>query len=92
VNSGFPTDGLRNLFLMLWTSRIEDKKVLLQLPPRQPKQHVRFLKELVQAGRYRSVIDRSYPMEQVADGAGYIETEQKPGNVVLTVSRAQRIN
>jgi NADPH:quinone reductase-like Zn-dependent oxidoreductase len=80
------TDGFRNLTLMLWTSRIGDKKVLFRIPPRYTKQDVRFIRELIEAGKYWAVIDRSYPLEQVVDATRYVETEQKTGNVVLTVS------
>ena len=80
------TDGLRNLILALWTSRIGDKKVMFSIPPRYTKQDVLFLKELIEAGRYRAVIDRSYPLEDVVEASWYVETEQKTGNVVLTVS------
>jgi len=80
------TDGLRNLLLGMWTSRIGDKKVIFSIPPRYTKQDVLFLKELVEAGRYRAVIDRCYPLEAVVEAARYVETEQKTGNVVLTVT------
>jgi NADPH:quinone reductase-like Zn-dependent oxidoreductase len=43
-----------------------------------------FVKELVEAGRYRAVVDRCYPLEQVVEATRYVETEQKTGNVVLT--------
>jgi NADPH:quinone reductase-like Zn-dependent oxidoreductase len=43
------------------------------------------LRELVEEGAYRPVIDRSYPLEDVVDAATYVETGQKTGNVVLTV-------
>ena len=82
------TDGLQNLILALCTSRIGDKKVLFSIPPRYTKKDVLFLKELIEAGRYRAVIDRSYPLEDVVEATRYVETEQKTGNVVLTVSRA----
>jgi NADPH:quinone reductase-like Zn-dependent oxidoreductase len=44
------------------------------------------LKELTEAEKYRAVIDRCYPLEDVVDATRYVETEQKTGNVVLTVN------
>jgi NADPH:quinone reductase-like Zn-dependent oxidoreductase len=80
-----PTDGLENLWWVMWTSRIGDKKVVFQIPPRQTKSDVHFLKGLVEAGKYRPVIDRCYPLEDVIEATRYVETQQKTGNVVLTV-------
>jgi NADPH:quinone reductase-like Zn-dependent oxidoreductase len=80
------TDGFGNLVLALWTSRFGDQKVIFSIPPRYTKQDVRFLVELIEAGRYRAVIDRCYPLEEVVEAARYVETEQKTGNVVLTVT------
>jgi NADPH:quinone reductase-like Zn-dependent oxidoreductase len=81
-----PTDGPVNILLALMPSPKGAKRVVFQLPPRQTKQDVLFLKELIEAGKYRPVIDRSYPLEDVIEATRYVETEQKTGNVVLTVT------
>ncbi|HVA73437.1 MAG TPA: NAD(P)-dependent alcohol dehydrogenase [Acidimicrobiales bacterium] len=80
-----PTDGFANLAWALWTSRIGDKKVIFQIPPRQTKQDVEFLERLIEAGEYRPVIDRTYGLDDVVEATRYVETGQKTGNVVLTV-------
>jgi len=81
------TDGLRNLALAIWTARFGDKRVRFSIPPRFTKKDVLFLKELIEEGKYRAVIDRSYPLEQVVEATRYVETKQKTGNVVLTINR-----
>ncbi|HET6771400.1 MAG TPA: NAD(P)-dependent alcohol dehydrogenase, partial [Actinomycetota bacterium] len=80
----------QNPFLALWTSRIGDKKVLFPIP-RYKKRDVLFVKELVEAGKYRAVIDRRYPLEEVVEANRYVETGQKTGNVVLTISHDRTI-
>jgi NADPH:quinone reductase-like Zn-dependent oxidoreductase len=79
------TDHLFNLVRALWTSRVGDKKVVFPIPPRYTKQDVVFLKGLMEAGQYRAVIDRHYPLADVIEASRYVETRQKTGNVVLTV-------
>ena len=79
------TDGLRNLFWALWTWRIGDKRLKFA-GGRKTKQDVVFMKGLIEAGKFRAVIDRRYPMEQVVEAHRYVETWHKAGNVVLTIS------
>jgi NADPH:quinone reductase-like Zn-dependent oxidoreductase len=78
------TDGFRNLPLWLWTSRIGNRKAVLGMA-KYTKKDVLFLKQLIEAGEYRAVIDRSYPFDDVVEATRYVETRQKTGNVVLTI-------
>jgi NADPH:quinone reductase-like Zn-dependent oxidoreductase len=70
--------------LALSTRWIGDKRVRLGIA-RYTKEDVLFLEQLVEAGNYRAVIDRTYPLEDVVEATRYVETGQKTGNVVLTV-------
>ena len=83
-----PTDGFRNIFLWLVHKRFGDKKVVFELPPRYRKEDAELVAELLESGRYTPVIDRAYPLEDVVEATRYVETQQKTGNVVLTLDGA----
>jgi NADPH2:quinone reductase len=81
-----PTDGLHNALLWLWHKRFGDRKVVFELPPRMRKEDVLLVKQLIEAGEYRPVIDRTYPLADVVEAHRYVQAGHKTGNVVLTLA------
>ncbi len=71
--------------LALLTRWLGKKRVTLPIP-KYTQENVVFVKELIEAGKFRAVIDRSYPLEDVVEATKYVETGQKSGNVVLTLN------
>jgi NADPH:quinone reductase-like Zn-dependent oxidoreductase len=80
-----PTDGWLNIAILPLSRRFGDRKARMQIPPRYGKEDVLLVKELIEAGEYRAVVDRVYPLDEVVEATRYVETGEKVGNVVLTV-------
>ena len=82
------------LLQMLWTSKTGSKRAVFSATGLRPvSERLAFLQgiiELVEEGKLKTVLDRCYTMEQIAEAHRYVESGQKRGNVVLTMACGDR--
>jgi NADPH:quinone reductase-like Zn-dependent oxidoreductase len=73
-----------NLFLLMWSGIARNKRIIFPLP-KSSKALVEFVKARMEAGEFRAVVDRRYPLEQIRDAYRYVESGRKTGIVVIDV-------
>ena len=77
-----PSGGAGNLLLVLINPLLGGKKVLF---PKDNKGNLTFIKDLLEKGNLKPVIDRVYPLEKISEAFTYVSTGQKIGNVIITM-------
>jgi NADPH:quinone reductase-like Zn-dependent oxidoreductase len=80
---------MRQLLEMLWTSVASSKKVICAIAPGSTEDLIA-VKGLIEAGKIRSIIDRSFPLEQTAQAHRYVEDGHAQGKVAITLANGSK--
>jgi len=76
--------GLQEMLQGLWISKTSNRKVLTGVIS-HTEADIIFLKELIEAGKFKPVVDKTYSLEQIAEAHTYVEKGHKKGNVTINI-------
>ena len=76
--------GMSEMLQGFWISKTNNIKVLTGVIS-HTSEGIIFLRQLIESGKFKPVIDRTYPLEQIAEAHAYAEKGHKKGNIVISI-------